>query len=92
MTFLQPEMIRGNGYTCEEHRYTTSDGYINMLHRIPHGRKTGNSSRGAVFLQHGLMGTSADFIMGSPEKSLGIWRHRKEIVTNTVTIKTIQCH
>ena len=25
-----------------------------------------------VFLQHGLMGTSADFVMGKPEKSLGM--------------------
>jgi lysosomal acid lipase/cholesteryl ester hydrolase len=25
----------------------------------------------AVFLQHGLLGTSADFVMGSPKKSLG---------------------
>jgi len=24
-----------------------------------------------VFLQHGLLGTSADFVMGCPEKSLG---------------------
>ena len=24
-----------------------------------------------VFLQHGLLGTSADYVMGDPEKSLG---------------------
>ena len=24
-----------------------------------------------IFLQHGLLGTSADFVMGSPQKSLG---------------------
>jgi lysosomal acid lipase/cholesteryl ester hydrolase len=60
-------MISDYGYPIEVHTYTTDDGYINTLHRIP------NKSKGsrAVFLQHGLLGTSADFVMGSPEKSLG---------------------
>ena len=71
--FLQPVMIRDYGYVCEEHTYVTADGYINTLHRIPHGKgkETNNVSRGVVFLQHGLMGTSADSVMGSPEASLG---------------------
>lgn len=28
-------MIRSYGYICEIHNYTTADGYINTLHRIP---------------------------------------------------------
>ena len=66
-------MIRDQGYVCEEHIYTTADGYVNTLHRIPHAKnsKDVKRSRGAVFVQHGLMGTSADFVMGVPEKSLG---------------------
>jgi len=31
----------------------------------------GQDSTKVVFLQHGLLGTSADFVMGSPPKSLG---------------------
>ncbi len=57
-------MISDYGYPVEIHSYTTDDGYVNTLHRIP-GRGR------AVFLQHGLLGTSADFVMGSPRKSLG---------------------
>lgn len=63
-------MVRGYGYTCEIHKYTTADGYINTLHRIPNSPKVKPKNQ-AVFLQHGLLGTSADYVMGSPEKSLG---------------------
>ena len=66
-------MISDYGYPVEVHEYTTEDGYINTLHRIP----TANADR-AVFLQHGLLGTSADFVMGSPHKSLGMM-YRYEI-------------
>ena len=30
-----------------------------------------DSNGQVIFLQHGLLGTSADFVMGSPPKSLG---------------------
>ncbi len=63
-------MVRGHGYKCEVHRYTTEDGYVNTLHRIPPPTSANNSGR-TVFLQHGLLGTSADFVMGRPDRSLG---------------------
>ena len=62
-------MISDYGYPVEVHEYTTEDGYINTLHRIPRG-----TADRAVFLQHGLLGTSADFVMGAPHKSLGIYQ------------------
>ena len=34
----QPELIRSNGYPCEEHWVHTADEYILALHRIPHGK------------------------------------------------------
>ncbi|XP_059079297.1 gastric triacylglycerol lipase-like isoform X2 [Tigriopus californicus] len=65
-----PEMVKKYGYKCEEHEYQTSDGYVNVLHRLL-PQQPESLARKAVFLQHGLLGTSADFVMGSPEKSLG---------------------
>ena len=61
-------MISDYGYPVEVHEYTTEDGYINTLHRIPRAR----AAERAVFVQHGLLGTSADFVMGAPHKSLGL--------------------
>ena len=67
------------GYDCQILSYTTEDGYINTLHRISppqsNWNKTmqaGEKKRKVVFLQHGLEGTSADYVMGCPEKSLGM--------------------
>ena len=66
-------MIRYWGYPVEEHFVLTEDGYILGMHRIPHGRngiktdKTGPP----VFLAHGLTASSAQWVFGPPEKSLG---------------------
>ena len=68
-------MIEGYGFECEIHEYTTEDGYINVLHRIlpkPIGNEKIRNQ--TVFLQHGLMGTSADYVMGAPNSSLGKMR------------------
>lgn len=62
-----PQMISNYGYPVETHKVHTTDGYINTLHRIP----SSHPNAPVVFLQHGLMGTSADFVMGRPDKSLG---------------------
>eukprot|EP00096_Caligus_rogercresseyi_P015886 TRINITY_DN8382_c0_g1_i1.p1 TRINITY_DN8382_c0_g1~~TRINITY_DN8382_c0_g1_i1.p1 ORF type:complete len:417 (-),score=34.87 TRINITY_DN8382_c0_g1_i1:29-1279(-) len=64
-----PEMVKQYGYTVETHKVTTSDGYINSLHRLITHQK--NATLRPIFVQHGLFGTSADFIMGRPDKSIG---------------------
>ena len=68
-------MISDYGYPVEVHEYTTEDGYVNTLHRIPRaaaeGEADADAADRAVFVQHGLLGTSADFVMGAPHKSLG---------------------
>ncbi|XP_065684847.1 lysosomal acid lipase/cholesteryl ester hydrolase isoform X1 [Hydra vulgaris] len=65
-----PEIISFYGYPAESHLVTTDDGYILTLHRIPHGSKTLSSIRPVVFLQHGLLCSSADWVMNKPDGSL----------------------
>ena len=56
----------------EEHWVTTEDGYILGMHRIPYGRDgKGAQSGPPVFLAHGLTASSAQWVFGPPEKSLG---------------------
>ena len=57
-------------YPGEEHHVITKDGYNLTIHRIPHGRNS-SATRGVVFLQHGLLCSSADFILNPPAESLG---------------------
>jgi len=65
------QMIRYFGYPVEEHHVTTEDGYILSLQRIPKGKKGVPPNGGVVFLQHGLVSSSADYVMNLPENSLG---------------------
>ena len=64
-------MIKYFGYPAEEHYVITEDGYILSLQRIPRGRKGVEPNGGVVFLQHGLVSSSADYVMNLPEESLG---------------------
>jgi lysosomal acid lipase/cholesteryl ester hydrolase len=51
---------------------TTEDGYILTMHRIPYSPKSPAApNKSVVFLQHGLLGSSADWIILGPKKSLG---------------------
>ena len=57
----------------EEHWVTTEDGYIIGMHRLEHGWNNFKSgkSKPAVFIAHGLLGNSGQWVFGPPEKSLG---------------------
>jgi lysosomal acid lipase/cholesteryl ester hydrolase len=71
---FQPLMIAKMGYPAETHEVITDDGYILQLHRIPFGNKSPlveGVEKPVVLLQHGLLCSSADYVMGIPEKSLG---------------------
>lgn len=66
-----PEIITYHGYPAEEHFVTTNDGYILGLHRIPHGKNMKSSeNRQVIFLQHGLLCSSADWVVNPVNESL----------------------
>lgn len=51
----------------------TEDGYLLTLHRIPCGRSGCVNGRGVgqpVFLQHGLLSSSADWLLSGPDRAL----------------------
>jgi lysosomal acid lipase/cholesteryl ester hydrolase len=52
---------------------TTEDGYILTMHRIPYSPASNSSEKGrpVVFLQHGLLCSSVDWIIMGPGKALG---------------------
>ncbi len=68
----QPEIIAKYGYPVEVHSVTTEDGYILEVHRIPYGKKSGPAeNKPVIWLQHGLLGDSSNWIMNNEDKALG---------------------
>lgn len=65
----QAELIRYDGYPVEIHNVTTEDGYIITIYRIP--QNDGEVQSRGVILQHGLLGTAADWICPVRGISLG---------------------
>ncbi|KAJ8727884.1 hypothetical protein PYW08_016269 [Mythimna loreyi] len=68
-----PGLVAKYGYPIEVHKIETSDGYILEAHRIPYGRDQNNDpsvKRPVVFLMHGLLSSSADFIVLGPGNAL----------------------
>ncbi|XP_018049963.1 PREDICTED: lipase 3-like [Atta colombica] len=66
------DLVEKYGYNGEVHEVITSDGYILNLHRIT-GRTNFNNSqvqKPVAFVMHGLLCSSACFIISGPEKGL----------------------
>uniref|UniRef100_A0A1B0D593 Partial AB-hydrolase lipase domain-containing protein n=1 Tax=Phlebotomus papatasi TaxID=29031 RepID=A0A1B0D593_PHLPP len=67
-------MIKKNGYPVESHVVETEDGYLLTMHRIPHGKPDANgevpAEKSVVFLQHGVLSCSADWVVIGPENAL----------------------
>lgn len=68
------QIIADKGYPVQEFEVVTSDGFVLGLQRIPSGR-SGSSrphllAKKTVFLQHGLLGSSADWVVNYPSQSL----------------------
>ncbi|XP_049530888.1 lipase 3-like [Anopheles darlingi] len=70
-----PEIAVRHGYTAESHTLKTADGYLLTVHRLPCGRAgcTAQGGKGTgqpVFLQHGLLSSSADWLLSGPDRAL----------------------
>uniref|UniRef100_A0A182QHI7 Lipase n=1 Tax=Anopheles farauti TaxID=69004 RepID=A0A182QHI7_9DIPT len=65
-----PELITKYGYPVEQHESTAADGYIISLTRIPPRRAPRSPGRLPMLLVHGLLGSSADFLIIGPNNSL----------------------
>jgi lysosomal acid lipase/cholesteryl ester hydrolase len=65
-----PQLLTKYGYPVETHTVLTADGYLLTLHRIPYGRRNITQHRHPVILQHGVLASSADWVLLGPEKSL----------------------
>ncbi|XP_011498377.1 PREDICTED: lipase 3-like isoform X3 [Ceratosolen solmsi marchali] len=66
------QLIRKYGYQAESHQTETTDGYLLTIHRIP-GNESMSAPKGGkpvVLLQHGILGSSADWVMLGPSQSL----------------------
>lgn len=59
-----PELLHAYNYPAETHSVTTDDGYILEMHRVP------NPGRPAVLLMHGMLSSSADFVLMGPQIAL----------------------
>ena len=68
-------MIRDAGYPVEVYHTTTDDGYGLEMHRIPYGRSPGSGPgeghKTPIYLQHGLLGSSVDWLITGPGEALG---------------------
>lgn len=69
-----PELVTKYGYPLEVHDIVAKDGYTLQLHRIPRGQdeeeETKSRIKTPILLVHGLGGSSADWVLMGPEKSL----------------------
>ncbi|XP_033217072.1 lipase 3-like isoform X2 [Belonocnema kinseyi] len=67
-----PQLIRKYGYHPESHEVKTDDGYLLTLHRIC--GKSENpvcQDKPVVFLQHGILSSSSDWVVMGPSNGLG---------------------
>ncbi|UMM33025.1 hypothetical protein L5515_006642 [Caenorhabditis briggsae] len=69
-----PQIIERWGYPAMIYSVTTDDGYILEMHRIPFGKTNvtwPNGKRPVIFLQHGLLCASSDWVLNLPDQSAG---------------------
>lgn len=80
-----PDMIRENGFPCEEITVETEDGFLLGLQRMP------NENGPAVLLQHGLLADASNWVTGGPDHGLDFGFNKKQINLISKT-KRIRAH
>lgn len=63
----KPQLVEAYNYPSETHKIQTEDGYILETHRIAAPGKQ------PVILMHGLLDSSATWVMLGPDKGLGVF-------------------
>lgn len=59
-----PQIIARRGYPAEAYTVPTDDGFLLTVHRIPYTKYSKDKKPGQpVFLQHGLLGASSDWVL-----------------------------
>src|SRR6185437_11305882 len=74
VSLSQYGLILKNGYPAEEYQVITEDKYILTVFRIPYSPKLRNkadTNKPVVLVNHGIMSSSADWVLGMPDKFLG---------------------
>lgn len=67
----QVQLLRKYGYNGEYHTVTTADGYILGVHRCAGGpRSPPRAGKPVVFVMHGMLSSSADFVLMGPNTAL----------------------
>ncbi|XP_027190376.1 triacylglycerol lipase 2-like [Cicer arietinum] len=62
--------VKIQGYTCEEHKVTTNDGYILSLQRLSTGQSGIKANKPPVLIQHGLFSDAIIWLFNPPQESL----------------------
>ncbi|BFF91007.1 lipase 3-like [Drosophila madeirensis] len=62
-------LVGMHNYPVEQHRLTTRDGYVLTIFRIPYSQRGGGRKQ-VVFLQHGITGSSDDWLLSGPNSGL----------------------
>nr|BAN20577.1 lipase 1 precursor [Riptortus pedestris] len=64
------ELILNQGYPLEVHEIETEDGYLLTAYRIPYGKDKASNGK-SVIVQHGILCSSAAWVISRPDQALG---------------------
>lgn len=63
LSSIQTEILEKYGFPTETHEFTTEDGYLLTLFRVPHGKNGTGVNPKPILMMHGLFGSSENFVV-----------------------------